>query len=137
MQKAPFLRGAREYLSAGMPGAAIVRGQAGDAVVLAVHGAFDGAAAWALRLAMEELPAERFVVDLTHAAEACDFAASLVATFARQRWRDKRVAFRPGTAEHARLLSGHGLVVLDGHEDPGSSSPNGFPSPVSDPPAAV
>ena len=52
-----------------MTGASIVRWQAGDAVVLAVHGAFDGASAWALRLEMEESPAREFLVDLTHAVE--------------------------------------------------------------------
>jgi anti-anti-sigma regulatory factor len=96
-----------------MTGAAIVRWKAGDAVVLAVHGAFDGASAWALRIAMEDAPAERFVVDLTHAVEAFDFAASILAQFARQRWRDKRLAFIPGTPEHARLLAGHGLEVVE------------------------
>jgi anti-anti-sigma regulatory factor len=120
-----------------MPGAAIVRWQAGDTVVLAVHGTFDGAAAWALRLAMEELPARRFVVDLTYVVEAFDFAASLVAAFARQRWRDKRIAFRPANPEHARLLAGYGLAVLGVDGDLGPSSPPGFPSPVSGPPAAA
>ena len=62
-----------------MTGAAIVRWQAEGAVVLAVHGAFDGASAWALRVAMDESPERRFVVDLTHAVEACDFAASVLA----------------------------------------------------------
>jgi anti-anti-sigma regulatory factor len=98
-----------------MTGAAIVRWQARDAIVLAVHGAFDGSAAWALRLAMEESPAERFVIDLRHSVEACDFAASILAQFARLRRRDKRIAFRPGSPEHARLLTGHGLdLVGDG-----------------------
>jgi hypothetical protein len=110
-----------------MTGAAIVRWQAEDAIVLAVYGAFDGASAWGLRLAMEESPAERFVIDLTHTVEACDFAAGIVAAFARQRWRDKRIAFRPGTPEHARLLSGHGLEVLDDDEDLGPSFPPSFP----------
>jgi anti-anti-sigma regulatory factor len=96
-----------------MTGAAIVRWKAGDAVVLAVHGAFDGASAWTLRLQMEEAGAERFVVDLTHAVEACDFAASILAQFARQRWRDKRISFVPGNPEHARLLSGYGLEIVD------------------------
>jgi anti-anti-sigma regulatory factor len=103
-----------------MTGAAIIRWQAGDAIVLAVHGSFDGASAWALRLAMEELPAGRFIVDLTHVVEAFDFAAGIVAAFARQRWRDKQVAFRPGTPDQARLLSGHGLEVLDDDEDAAS-----------------
>lgn len=96
-----------------MTGAAIVRWQAGDAVVLAVHGAFDGASAWALRLAMEESEATRFVVDLTHAEEAFEFAASILANFARASRRTKQVAFLPGTPEHARLLTGYGLDVLD------------------------
>ncbi|HEX9049727.1 MAG TPA: hypothetical protein VF841_04275 [Anaeromyxobacter sp.] len=99
-----------------MTGAAIVRWKAGNAVVLAVHGAFDGASAWALRLAMEESPAREFLVDLTHAVEACDFAASLLASWARGRERLKRVRFRPGCAEHARILSGHGLELADGEE---------------------
>ncbi|WP_242339974.1 MULTISPECIES: hypothetical protein [Anaeromyxobacter] len=96
-----------------MTGAAIVRWQAGDAVVLAVHGAFDGASAWALRLAMEESEATRFVVDLTHAEEAFEFAASILATFSRQCWRTKQIAFLPGSSDHARLLSGFGLEVLE------------------------
>jgi hypothetical protein len=96
-----------------MTGAAIVRWKAGDAIVLAVHGAFDGSSAWALRIAMDDSPAERFVVDLTHAVEAWEFAASILAQFARQRWRDKQISFIPGTPEHARLLAGHGLDVVE------------------------
>ncbi|WP_242342364.1 hypothetical protein [Anaeromyxobacter terrae] len=96
-----------------MTGASIVRWQAGDAVVLAVHGAFDGASAWSLRLAMEESEATRFVVDLTHAEEAFEFAASILATFMRRCWRTKRVSFLPGRPEHVRLLSGFGLDVLE------------------------
>ena len=96
-----------------MTGAAIVRWDAGSTVVLAVHGAFDGASAWALRLAMEESPARSFLVDLTHAIEACDFAASLVEAWARRWGRLKRVRFRPGSAEHARILSRHGLDLED------------------------
>jgi anti-anti-sigma regulatory factor len=120
-----------------MTGAAIVRWQVGDAIVLAVHGAFDGASAWALRLAMEECPAERFVIDMTQTVEACDFAAGIVAAFARKRWRDKRIAFRPGTPEHARLLSGHGLEVLDDGEDLGASFPPSFPWPAAGSPVVA
>lgn len=96
-----------------MTGASIVRWQTGDALVLAVHGAFDGASAWALRLAMEESAASRYVVDLTHAVEAFEFAASILATFVRQSQRTKRVSFLPGTQEHARLLAGFGLEIIE------------------------
>ncbi len=99
-----------------MTGAAIVRWEAGTAVVLAVHGAFDGASAWALRLAMEDSPAREFLVDLTHAVEACDFAASVLASWARRWERLKRVRFRPGSAEHARILAGHGLDLANADE---------------------
>ncbi len=99
-----------------MTGAAIVRWWSGGEVVLAVHGAFDGASAWALRLDMEESPARAFLVDLTHAVEACDFAASLLAAWARRWERLKRVRFRPGSPEHARLLGGHGLELADDDE---------------------
>ncbi len=108
-----------------MTGAAIVRWEAGHAVVLAVHGAFDGASAWALRLEMEESPAREFLVDLTHAVEACDFAASLLASWTRRWERLKRVRFRSGSAEHARILAGHGLELTDGDE-PTSSPPTGY-----------
>lgn len=81
--------------------------------MLAVHGAFDGASAWALRVAMEESESARYVVDLTHAVEAFEFAASILATFVRQSQRTKRVAFLPGTHEHARLLAGFGLEVVE------------------------
>lgn len=94
-----------------MTGAAIVRWQEGGAVVLAVHGAFDGASAWALRLAMDEAPARRYVVDLEHAVEACDFAASVLAAWWRERRRSISLTFRPGSAEHARLLVAHGLEL--------------------------
>jgi hypothetical protein len=99
-----------------MTGASIVRWQAGNAVMLAVHGAFDGASAWSLRLAMEESASPEFLVDLTHAVEACDFAASLLASWARRWERLKRVRFRPGSAEHARILAGHGLELVDADE---------------------
>jgi hypothetical protein len=96
-----------------MTGAAIVRWESAGSVVLAVHGAFDGASAWALRNAMDEAPAASFVVDLTHAVEACDFAASVLAAWARGRRHQKQVRFRPGTPEHAAILAAHGLEVLD------------------------
>ncbi len=99
-----------------MTGAAIVRWEAGGAVVLAVHGAFDGASAWALRLHMEESPAREYLVDLTHAVEACDFAASLLASWARRWERLKHVTFRPGSPEHARILAGHGLDLAEADE---------------------
>jgi hypothetical protein len=102
--------------SIAMTGAAIVRWESGRAVVLAVHGAFDGSSAWALRLQMEESPAQDFIVDLTHAVEACDFAASLLASWARRWSRLKRVRFRPGSEEHARILAGHGLELDDAEE---------------------
>jgi len=101
-----------------MTGAAIVRWEAGGTVVLAVHGAFDGASAWALRIEMEGSHAREFLVDLTHAVEACDFAAGVLASWARRWERLKRVRFRPGSAEHARILTGHGLEVVDGEEVP-------------------
>src|SRR5512133_3502754 len=84
-----------------MTGAAIVQWKAGPTVVLAVHGAFDGASAWALRLRMEDSPAREFIVDLTHAVEACDFAAGLLASWTRQWERLKHVQFRPGSEEPA------------------------------------
>ncbi len=106
----------RAYVFLAMTGAAIVRWEAGGAVVLAVHGAFDGSSAWALRIEMEGSPGREFLVDLTHAVEACDFAASLLAAWARRWERLKRVRFRPGTPEHARLLAGHGLDLADSGE---------------------
>jgi anti-anti-sigma regulatory factor len=99
-----------------MTGAAIVRWEAEGTVVLAVHGAFDGASAWALRIEMEDSPAREFVVDLTHAEEACDFAAGVLASWARRYGRLKRVRFKPGGAEHARILVAHGLDVVDDDE---------------------
>jgi hypothetical protein len=85
--------------------------------VLSVYGAFDGAAAWALRIAMEETAARNFVVDLTHAEEACEFAAGLLASWTRRWGRLKAVRFRPGTAEQARLLSGYGLELAEDARD--------------------
>ncbi|BDG06636.1 hypothetical protein [Anaeromyxobacter oryzae] len=96
-----------------MTGAAIVRREADDAIVLAVYGAFDGSSAWALRLEMDESRAHDFIVDLTHAEEACDFAACLLAAWAREHRREKRVRFRPGEPDHVRLLVGFGLEVLE------------------------
>ncbi len=113
MQNPPARARPRGYVFLAMTGAAIVRWEVGGTVVMAVHGAFDGAAAWALRIAMDDSRAREFVVDLTHAEEACDFAAGLLATWAR-RWRTvKRVRFRPGLPEHVRILSGHGLELAD------------------------
>jgi hypothetical protein len=92
-----------------MTGAAIVRREAEDVVVLAVHGSFDGAAAWALRIEMDQTSAREFVIDLTHAEEACEFAACLLERWTRERRLEKRVRFLPGEPEHARLLSAWGL----------------------------
>ncbi|MFT3916161.1 MAG: hypothetical protein QM704_19400 [Anaeromyxobacteraceae bacterium] len=93
-----------------MTGADIVGFTDGEAVVLAVHGAFDGAAAWTLRLRMEELGARRFLVDLHGAEEACDFAAGLLASWSRQHAR-VTLTFRTADPGHARLLEAHGLEV--------------------------
>jgi anti-anti-sigma regulatory factor len=101
-----------------MTGASIVRWERSDAVVLAVHGAFDGASAWALRNEMDEASARDFLVDLTHAVEACDFAASVLAAWARARRREKQVRFLAGTPEHARILAAHGLETVDEAGDP-------------------
>jgi hypothetical protein len=98
-----------------MTGAAIVRWESGGAAVLAVHGAFDGASAWALRNGMDEASCREFIVDLTHAVEACDFAAVLLAAWARQR-PDRRLSFRAGSAAHVTLLRAHGLEVEGGGE---------------------
>jgi hypothetical protein len=110
-----------------MTGAAIVRWHAKDAIVLAVHGAFDGASAWSLRNEMDDSPAPEFVVNLEHAVEACEFAASLLADWARARRGTKRVRFVPGDAEHARLLAAFGLELLD--PDDGDLSPVAAPFP--------
>jgi hypothetical protein len=102
-----------------MTGAAIVRWESAGAVVLAVHGAFDGASAWNLRNEMDDSPAREFVVDLTHAIEACDFAAGLLASWARSRARrGKRLRFLPGGTEHVPLLRAHGLEVLSADAAP-------------------
>jgi hypothetical protein len=94
-----------------MTGAAIVRWESAGGTVLAVHGAFDGASAWALRNDMDESAATEFVVDLTHAVETCDFAAALLAAWARQQ-PVRSLRFRPGSHEHVRLLRAHGLDVV-------------------------
>lgn len=96
-----------------MTGAAIARRQAGGTLVLSVHGCFDGAAAWALRIEMDESVARDFVVDLTCADEACDFAAAILERYARQRWREKRIRFVPGSPRHARVLASHGLELSE------------------------
>jgi hypothetical protein len=109
-----------------MTGAAIVRWESAEAVVLAVHGAFDGASAWTLRNDMDESPAREFVIDLTHAVEAFDFAAWVLATWARERRQDRRIRFRAGTPEHAKLLAAYGLEVLDDEEADALTVPLGF-----------
>ena len=86
--------------------------------MLAVHGAFDGASAWSLRVAMDESPQTSFVVDLTNAEEACEFAASVLASWARQWSRVKRVRFRPASLQHERLLGAHGLELVAADEEP-------------------
>jgi hypothetical protein len=120
-----------------MTGAAIVRWESAEAVVLAVHGAFDGASAWTLRNDMDESPARDFVVDLTHAVEACDFAACLLAAWARARRRTKRIRFRAGTPEHAGLLAAHGLEVVDAETADALTVPLGFPVPWSPAPSGA
>jgi hypothetical protein len=109
-----------------MTGAAIVRWESAGGTVLAVHGAFDGASAWALRNDMDELPARDLVVDLTHAVEACDFAAALLAGWLRLH-PGRRLRFRPGAREHARLLRAHGLELAA--EDADLAPTLGFPAP--------
>ncbi len=112
-----------------MTGAAIVRWEAGGSTVLALHGAFDGASAWALRVEMEESPAQDFLVDLGHVVEAYDFAAGVMAAWAARWARLKRVRFRPGSAAHARLLAAHGLELAEGGTE--APLPLGFPPPWS------
>jgi hypothetical protein len=111
-----------------MTGATIVRRESAGAVVLAVHGAFDGASAWALRNEMDEGHGREFVVDLTHAVEACDFAACLLAAWAKARRGEKRVRFLPGAPEHAPLLAAHGLDVVQEGEVPVLLA-SGLPAP--------
>ena len=109
-----------------MTGAAIVRWESAEATVLAVHGAFDGASAWALRNDMDESAGSDFVVDLTHAVEACDFAAALLASWLGRR-PGRRLRFRPGADEHVKLLRAHGLDVLAPDADLGPTL--AFPHP--------
>jgi hypothetical protein len=111
-----------------MTGAAIVRWESAGGTVLAVHGAFDGASAWALRNDMDESSSREFVVDLTHAVEACDFAAALLAAWARQR-RGRHLRFRPGVREHVKLLRAHGLELVADDADLGPTL--AFPPPRS------
>lgn len=101
--------------------------------MLAVHGAFDGSTAWALRIEMAESPAREFVVDLSCAVEACDFAAGVIAAWARRWGRVKRVRFRPGTPEPARVLDAHGLELVPDPAD--APLPVGLPPrrPAADP----
>jgi len=106
-----------------MTGAAIVRWESARGTVLAVHGAFDGASAWALRNDMDDSSAREFVVDLTHAVEACAFAAALLAGWLRLH-PDRRLRFRPGAREHLRLLRTHGLEVVT--DDADLDPPLGF-----------
>jgi hypothetical protein len=120
-----------------MTGAAIVRWESAGSVMLAVHGAFDGASAWALRHEMDETPARDFVIDLTQAVEACDFAASLLAAWARARRNAKRVRFKPGSPEHASLLAAHGLEVLDDDGTDALDPPFDFPVPWSPAPSGA
>lgn len=96
-----------------MTGAAIVRRESGGTVILGVHGAFDGASAWALRIAMEESEATDFVVDLTYAEEAFEFAACILANWVREHRRERTVRVVPGAPEHARLLAGFGLDLIE------------------------
>jgi anti-anti-sigma regulatory factor len=112
-------RRAHDYLSSKMTGAAIVRWQEDGAVVLAVHGAFDGASAWSLRHAMDEAPARRYVVDLTHVTEAYEFAAVILAAWWQERRRSVELTFRPGEPEHERLLAAYGLEI---EETPAASA---------------
>jgi hypothetical protein len=99
-----------------MTGAAIVRWESVRGTVLAVHGAFDGASAWALRNDMDESSSDAFVVDLTHAVEACDFAAALLAGWIRLH-PGRRLRFRPGVREHVRLLVAYGLELVSDDAD--------------------
>ena len=96
-----------------MTGAAIVRREAGGTIVLAVHGAFDGASAWALRVAMEESSATRFVIDLSYADEAFEFAACILAGWVREHRRARTVQVVPGSPEQAFLLAGFGLGLIE------------------------
>jgi hypothetical protein len=114
-----------------MTGAAIVRWESAGATVLGVHGAFDGASAWALRHAMDASQSGEFVVDLTHAVEAYDFAACLLAAWARANRTVKRVRFRPGSPVHVVLLAAHGLEVLEDEGTADADPPFELPGPWS------
>ena len=100
----------------------------GAAIVLAVHGAFDGASAWALRNDMDETPDRDFVVDLTHTVEAWDFAAVVLAAWTRLH-PGQRLRFLPGAPEHVALLGAHGLEVLAEGEEALAPSLS-FPFPL-------
>lgn len=93
--------------------------------MLAVHGAFDGSSAWSLRIAMDESPARAFLIDLTHAEEAWEFAASLLSSWARQWSKVKQVRFRPGTLQHERLLVAYGLELAEADESESDRTPEG------------
>ncbi|MGC3998988.1 MAG: hypothetical protein QM767_16705 [Anaeromyxobacter sp.] len=95
-----------------MTGAAIIRREAQGTTVLAVHGAFDGCAAWALRLEMDACGPGDFVVDLTQADEACEFAACLLASYAQGCRRERRIRFVPGAPDQARLLAAFNLECV-------------------------
>src|SRR5215208_3422511 len=120
-----------------MTGAAIVRWESAGAVVLAVRGAFDGASAGNLRNEMDGSPARDFIVDLTHAIEACDFAAGLLASWARARRGAKRVRFHAETTDQAALLSAHGLELLDEDDADAIALPFGLPLPRSASPSGA
>jgi hypothetical protein len=109
-----------------MTGAAIVRWWEGEALVLSVHGALDGASAWALRHEMDGAGAREVVIDLAGAEEACDFAAGLLAAWARGR----SLRFRGAASLHARLLRAHGLEVDDLGDDDGAAGKHGVPPPA-------
>jgi hypothetical protein len=120
-----------------MPGAAIVRWESAGSVLLAVHGAFDGSSAWALRNEMDESPATEFVVDLTQAVEACDFAACLLAAWARGQRHAKRVRFKPGSRQHAALLTAHGLELIEDDGLAPADAPFDLPLPWSRSPSGA
>lgn len=96
-----------------MTGATLVRREAGGLVFLSVYGAFDGASAWALRVAMSESEATDFVIDLSYVDEACEFAACILANWVREHRRERRVRVVPGDPEQARLLASYGLELAD------------------------
>ena len=96
-----------------MTGAAIIRREAGGTIFLTVHGAFDGASAWALRVAMEESSATEFVIDLTYAEEAFEFAACILAGWVREHRRARTVRVVPGGPDQAFLLAGFGLELIE------------------------